>query len=565
MSKKIVIICAVVLLGVLSLGQKTQQDKKDISAYIVKVIRNVNMKSPATGWQKAVPLSKLKSGYEVQTDKGSLAMILFADQSKLILREKSIVTIKGEVKGKEILSRSVHMDRGNMIFNVKKAETEQFRFSSPISVASIRGTEGGYISGSNTDLFTISLGLAEFTNSISGRSTHVGTGQTAAADSSGNLNLRKANKKELDNIASGAVEGGGQGQTTTTAKNVTVSGTIGFDPSPTVGNATTAKLDLSQTDTVISSVNFFYRTKGTTGFTQAVMALENKIASVEIPAANVASPALEYYFAITIGTHTLTLPSGGAGAPGSVAVAKPVSSAAGGPVTITATPVFSPSPVRSFTNIQSTLDLSSVTAKLNTVTLKYRRSGDAAFKSLALALSNNVANGTVPGIDLRAPELEYYFEVKLADSLNTVLTLPSDGVSNPLKITIPPLTRIVPQFGLLKSKNIGSVRVDFSSLQANVTAVSLFYRKQNEPTFTELILTPSGQVASGQLSADKVRFPQLEYYTSLQFDDGSTITVPQDGPSNPEATTVQPIQRELRIPGQTGSLQKKVLVLKWSE
>jgi hypothetical protein len=564
MKNKIVIICVLVLLGVLSLGQKTQQDKKDISAYIVKVIRDVNMKSPTTGWQKAVPLSKLKSGYEVQTDKGSLALILFADQSKLILREKSIVTIKGVVQGKEILSRSVHMDRGNMIFDVKKAETEQFRFSSPISVASIRGTVGGYNTGSNEDIFTISRGLADFTNSISGRSTQVSTGNSATADSSGNLNLRKASKKELDNIASGAVAGGGQGSTTTT-KNVVIDGTIGFNPTPTAGNATTAKLDLSPTDTVISSVNFFYRTKGTTVFTQAAMAMDGKIASVEIPATRVASPALEYYFAITIGTHTLTLPSGGAGAPGWVTVAKAVSSAAGGLVTITATPIFNPSPVRSFTNIQSTLDLSSVTAKLNTVTLKYRRSGDAAFKSLALTLSNKVATGTVSGIDVRAPELEYYFVVKLADSLNTEIALPGDGASSPMSITVPPLTRIVPQFGPLKSKSTGSVNVDFSSLQANVTAVSLFYRKQDEPTFTELILTPSGQVATGQIPAEKVRYPKLEYYTSLRFDDGSTIIVPQDGSSNPMATSVQAILRELRIPGQTGSLQKKVLVLKWSE
>jgi hypothetical protein len=563
MIKKIAIICVLVLLGVLSLGQKTQQDKKDISAYIVKVIRDVNMKSPTTGWQKAVPLSKLKSGYEVQTDKGSLAMILFADQSKLILREKSIVTIKGEVQGKEILSRSVHMDRGNMIFNVKKAETEQFRFSSPISVASIRGTEGGYNTGGNADYFTISNGLAEFTNSISGRSTRVSSGNTGVADSSGGLNLRKASKKELDNIASGAAAGGGQGPTTT--KNVTVSGTIGFDPSPSAGNATTAKLDLSQTDTVISKVNFFYRTKGTTEFTQLAMLLDGKVASVEIPAAKVASPAVEYYFAITIGTRTLTLPSGGAGAPGSVTVAKAVSSSASGLVTITATPVFSPSPVRPFLDIQSTLDLSSVAAKLNTVTLKYRRSGDAVFKSLTLTLSNKVATGTVPGIDIRAPELEYYFVVKLADSLNTEVTLPSDGASSPMSLTVPPLTRIVPEFGPLKSKSSGSVSVNFSSLQANVTAVSLFYRKQDEPTFTELILTTSGQVATGQLPAEKVRFPKLEYYTSLRFDDGSTVIVPQDGPSNPAATSVQAIQRELRIPGQTGSLQKKVLVLKWSE
>jgi hypothetical protein len=125
--------------------------------------------------------------------------------------------------------------------------------------------------------------------------------------------------------------------------------------------------------------------------------------------------------------------------------------------------------------------------------------------------------------------------------------------------------RIVPEFGQLKSKNAGSVRVDFSSLQANVSAISLFHRKQNEPTFTELILTPSGQVATGQLTGEKVKFPQLEYYVSIRFDDGSTVIVPQDGATNPAAAQVQSVQRELRIPGQTGSLQKKVLVLKWSE
>jgi len=562
MLKKTVVICVLVLLGVLSLGQKTQQDKKDISAYIVKVIRDVNMKSPTTGWQKAIPLSKLKSGYEVQTDKGSLAMILFADQSKLILREKSIVTIKGEVQGKEILSRSVHMDRGNMIFNVKKAETEQFRFSSPISVASIRGTEGGYNTGSNADLFTIASGLAEFTNSISGRSTSVSTGNTGVADSTGDLKVRKANKKELDNIASGSALGGGQ---TPSTRTVAVSGSINFDPSPSAGNTTTAKLDLSQTDTVISSVNFFYRTKGATSFTQGAMTLENNIASFEIPAAKVESPALEYYFAINIGSRTLMLPTGGAGSPGSVTVSKAVSSATSGVATITATPAFSPSPIRSFINIQSTLDLSSVAPKLNTVTLKYRRSGDAAFKSLALTLSNNVATGTVPGIDVRSPAVEYYFIIKLADSLNTEVPLPSDGPSNPISLTVPPLTRITPDFGPLKSKSPGSVSVNFSSLQANVTAVSLFYRKQDEPTFTELILTPSGQVATGQIPAAKVRYPRLEYYTSLRFDDGSTVIIPQDGPSNPMVTSVQSIQRELRIPGQTGSLQKKVVVLKWNE
>jgi hypothetical protein len=562
MNKKIIIICVLVLLGVLSLGQKKQQDKKDISAYIVKVIRDVNMKSPATGWQKAIPLSTLKSGYEVKTDKGSLAMILFADQSKLILREKSIVTIKGEVQGKEILSRSVHMDRGNMIFNVKKAETEQFRFSSPISVASIRGTTGGYVAGGNTDFLTISEGLAEFTNSISGQSSNVGSGHTGIADSSGHLDVRNANKKELDNIASGTSEG--EKGETSTGKGVVVAGVIAFDPSPSVGVATTAKLDLSRTDTVITSVKFSYRTKGTTDYTQATMVLVGKIASVEIPAAKIVSPALEYYFTITIGTQSINLPAGGAGSPGSVAVATAITSSGGG-ITITATPVFSPSPVRSFTNLQSTLDLSSVTAKLNLVTLNYRRNGEATFKSLAMTLSSKVATATIPGIDVRAPGIEFYFTIKLQDSIGTEIKLPNDGIANPVTIIVPPLMRIVPEFGQLKSKNSGSVRIDFSSLQANVSALSLFHRKQNEPTFTELILTPSGQVATGQLTGSEIKFPLLEYYVSIRFDDGSTVFVPQDGATNPAVIQVLPVQRELRIPGQIGSLQKRVLVLQWNE
>ncbi len=562
MSKKNIIISVLVLFGVLSLGQKSQENKKDISAYIVKVIRDVNMKSPAAGWQKAVPLSTLKSGYEVKTDKGSLAMILFADQSKLILREKSIIAIKGEVRGKEILSRSVYLDHGNMIFNVKKAETEQFQFSSPISVASIRGTEGSYIAGGNIDYFTISEGLAEFTNSISGHSTHVSSGHTAVADSSGKLDLRKASKKELDNITSGTKEG--EKGEISTGKNIVVSGTIGFDPSPSAGKATTAKLDLSQTDTVISGVKLFYRTKGVADYTQITMSLDGKIASVEIPATNVASPALEYYFSIKIGGQNINLPTGGAGSPGSIQVATSITSTIGG-ITITATPTFSPSPVRSFTNLQSTLDLSSVKAKLSTITLKYHRSGETTFKSLALSLSNNIATGDVPGIDVRAPELDYYFVVKIQDSTGTEVILPSDGISNPLILTIPPLMRIVPEFSALKSKNPASVRVDFSSLQANVTAVSLFSRKKDDPSFTELVLTPSGQVATGQLTADQVRYPKLEYYTSIHFDDGSTVLVPQDGATNPGGVQVLPLRRELRIPGQTGSLQKKVLVLKWNE
>jgi hypothetical protein len=338
MTKKIIAFGVIILLGVLSLGQVEKQDKKDISAYIVKVIRDVNMKSPTKGWQKAIPLSTLKSGYEVKTEKGSLAMISFADQSKLILREKSIVTIKGEVKGKEILSRSVHMDRGNMIFNVKKAETEQFRFSSPISVASIRGTLGGYVSGGAVDSLTIAEGLADFLNSVSGKKGSVGAGQTGVADSNGNFNIGKANQRILNNI---------------------------------------------------------------------------------------------------------------------------------------------------------------------------RRSQNL----------DELGSGQTGNID----------------------------------------------FGHLKSRNPGSVRANLSSFQGKAIAASLFYRAQNENMFNELTLTVAGQVATGQLPASKVKYPKLEYYLSVKLNNGTIVLLPQDGSSNPAAVPVEVTRRELRIPGQTGSLQKKVVVIKWNE
>jgi hypothetical protein len=346
MMKKLCVACVIALIGVLSLGPSGSDDKKEISAYVVKVIRDVNLKSPTTGWQKAVPLSKLKSGYEVKTDKNSLAMILFADQSKLILREKSIVTIAGEVKGKEILSRSVHMDHGNMVFNVHKGEKEQFRFSSPISVASIRGTEGGYNTGGRADSLTISEGLADFSNSISGRHQPVGRGQTGVADTSGNLGVHSAGRHALDNIRDSKQLGG-------------------------------------ESD-----------------------------------------------------------------------------------------------------------------------------SGNG--------LSSN------------------------------------EGA-------------LVPNFGHLKSKHAGSVRVDLSSFHGKAIAASLFYRKQNEPAFSELLLTVTGQVATGQLPEDKVKYPKLEYYVSIKLQDNSTVLAPQDGATKPATVPIEAVKRELRIPGQTASLQKKVIVLRWNE
>jgi hypothetical protein len=330
----------------LVLGQSNQKETKDITAYIVKVIRDVDMRAPSKSWEKAVPLSQLKSGYEIKTDKNSLAMILFADQSKLIIREKSIVTIRGEVQGKQIINREVHMAQGNLLFNVKKAETEQFRFSTPISVASIRGTQGSLRTSGSEDNLIIREGLAEFTNLLSGRRMNVGSGQRGTADTSGNLQVDAASEDELSDID--------QGQ-----------------------------------------------------------------------------------------------------------------------------------------NIQE----------------EQPDKGEGQ-------------QSTLPGVN----------------------------------------------FSKLKSTQDAFVKINLDQIKVvNAAAVHFYHRKVNEPEFIDMLLTIAGRQATGKIEGKYIQYPKLEYYLVCTLADGSTITVPEGGSTTPAAVNVEPIHHELRIPGQTGSLQKKVLIIKWDE
>jgi len=197
MKRTVLLMTIAVLILLLNVGWQNPQDRKDIAAYIVKIVRDVKKRSSTTGWQTAVPLDRLKSGYQVRTEDASLAMIKFADDSKLIVRQKSIVDIKGEVRGKQILDRNVYTERGNIQFNVQKQEREQFRFSSPVSVASIRGTEGAFVAGSDSlDRLIIIHGLATLTNLVSNQAQDVGDNQTGTSDGKGNLNVRGSTNDE---------------------------------------------------------------------------------------------------------------------------------------------------------------------------------------------------------------------------------------------------------------------------------------------------------------------------------------------------------------------------------
>jgi len=199
MKRKTILLAIVVLSAlIVSPAWKQQQDPKDYPAFVIKVVRNVSKSGPTAGWSQAMPLDKLAGGQQIRTDAKSFALIKFSDETKLVVRELTVVEIKGQIQGKQILDRNVHTTRGNVAFDVKKQEKEAFRFSSPISVASIRGTTGNFLrdEDDNTDYLGIGTGLATFLNLLSNLSLDVADGQTGTSDGDGNLDVHDSSDEE---------------------------------------------------------------------------------------------------------------------------------------------------------------------------------------------------------------------------------------------------------------------------------------------------------------------------------------------------------------------------------
>jgi len=286
------------------------QDKKSISAIIIKVKNDVERKTPTTAWTKALTLSELKAGHEVRTMEKSFALIKFADESKVAVREKSLLTVQGEVEGRRILNRDVFIERGRAVFDIKKQQTEQFRFSSPISVASIRGTEGGtgFDPGPGSSDLTIIVGEALFTNTQTNCEVTVGAGQTGLTDTSGQCSSRGATQGELNNndpnsgLNQGQDDGTGQPGTGAPAApatgfsvNASASGTLSS------GRGASIQVALVNAPVDITQVTLFYRIQGDPSYKQLAMTISGPNVSGTVPASDIRAGAtltFEYYFSM---------------------------------------------------------------------------------------------------------------------------------------------------------------------------------------------------------------------------------------------------------------------------
>ena len=177
-------------------------------ALVTKTVKDVTKKTAINDWNRAAKGDALASGDQVRTAAQSLAVVKFIDNSLVRVREKSELTVNGETGAPGRLSKVVRLNGGAFGFDIKKQkQDEQFRFTSPTSVASIRGTKGKMSGGEGHDTLAVTEGLVGLTNTVSGRSVDVPAGSIAFSHADGSISVRPATADELLDAENAALGG----------------------------------------------------------------------------------------------------------------------------------------------------------------------------------------------------------------------------------------------------------------------------------------------------------------------------------------------------------------------
>jgi hypothetical protein len=206
-AQKVLLIIAL-LVGVGVVGISGEGDR---TAVAIKVIQDVTRKTPDIDWTKAKKGDIVYSGDQLRTGERSIAIVKFKDNSMLRVRENSELKLFGETK-KGLFSKTVHVERGQFSFDIEKQkQNEQFIFTSPTSVASIRGTQGFMVSGEDADHITVIEGLVNLVNTFSNSSVNIGAGQIGFSRKDGSVDVRTASPEEQSRASNEIRAGRGTG------------------------------------------------------------------------------------------------------------------------------------------------------------------------------------------------------------------------------------------------------------------------------------------------------------------------------------------------------------------
>lgn len=198
--KNILFAAGLILLFGFYLGSGNKPSSDTPVALVKKIVKDVTYRaaSDVSDWDVAKVGLPLNNGGEVKTGTKSLALVLFTDGSGLLkVRENSILHIYGEKKDKK-LNKNTFIQKGLVGFDVnKQEEDEEFKFTTPSVVASIRGTNG-FIEHNDRDSITtifIERGDVGFITS-NGSEGSVGSRRTARINPNGTFHVDSASVQD---------------------------------------------------------------------------------------------------------------------------------------------------------------------------------------------------------------------------------------------------------------------------------------------------------------------------------------------------------------------------------
>lgn len=301
------------------------QKKKPV-ATIFKPVGTVDYKSGDGEFVKAKPATPLAAGDIVRTQENSFAIVKFLENSIIRIQEKSEVTVSGEIAKGEF-SKNVHLQRGEVGFEVKKRPNEKFEFSTPTSVASIRGTGGLLIAGNDSnDVLILGSGSIDFKNIISNTVYKVKAGQTAYSMANGSVKvqestpedqrlLKKSNtdsSKTEESKPEGSNTGTDSTKTDSTGTNDSGTGALrigltistpvareGQDLTLTV-EVTEASITMDSLKNAGAELTLYYRSKQDQPFKMLKARFSERSTKFTVPAAEVRSPSIAVYAVIRL-------------------------------------------------------------------------------------------------------------------------------------------------------------------------------------------------------------------------------------------------------------------------
>jgi len=174
--------CLILILFTLSTNIKAEVIARLVKAEGRVLFKRLGMN---TFSEQAKPGSAIKNGDQIKVRENSFAAIIYLDDRSILkVRENTTFSFMDTRN-----SRTVDLVHGTLLNDIKKeGRTKDFRIQTPVSVASVKGTEfAAIVSQSGVDQFICKEGLFEVLNMVSGESVSVASGQKAVSNATGDL------------------------------------------------------------------------------------------------------------------------------------------------------------------------------------------------------------------------------------------------------------------------------------------------------------------------------------------------------------------------------------------